>query len=200
MCRRCARSGGAAPVWPEPVCRARTLVLVVGPSGAGKDSILRRARDRLGPDAPVRFARRVVTRPADEDENNEAATPEAFGAARAAGAFALDWSAHGLHYGIPWRALDAMDPGAIVVVNGSRTVAARARALPATVRIVLVTAPVSVLQARILGRGREAEASARLARDVGSIEDLRPDIVIDNSGSLDVAVDTFLDFLSEQQR
>ena len=126
-------------------------MLVVGSSGAGKDSILRRARERLGPDAPVRFARRVVTRPADEDENNEVATPGAFGAAQAAGAFTLDWSAHGLHYGIPWRALDAIEAGTTVVVNGFRTSAARARARFAEARIVLVTAPAPVLQARILG-------------------------------------------------
>lgn len=183
-------------MWPEPASRTGALVLVVGPSGAGKDSILRGARERLGPSSPVIFARRVVTRPADGDENNEAATPEDFEAAAASKAFALDWSAHGLRYGIPWRSLQAIGDGATVIVNGSRTIAARARSLVADTRIVLVTAPPSILAARVLARGRDGEPAERLARDVGPLGDLRPDAMIYNSGALDRAVDVFLDFLT----
>ena len=37
---------------------------MVGPSGAGKDTLLNGARARLGEHAPVRFVRRVITRAA----------------------------------------------------------------------------------------------------------------------------------------
>jgi len=43
------------------------LVLVVGPSGAGKDSLLKAAREEFRGDPRIGFARRVITRPADPD-------------------------------------------------------------------------------------------------------------------------------------
>jgi len=43
-----------------------TLVLVVGPSGAGKDSVIGALRQRLAGDDRVAFARRVITRAVEE--------------------------------------------------------------------------------------------------------------------------------------
>ena len=78
---------------------AGRLVLVVGPSGAGKDTLIAAGRAALGEDPRFVFPRRVVTRPAVAAlEDHESVSPEAFAAARQAGAFALDWEAHGLCY------------------------------------------------------------------------------------------------------
>jgi ribose 1,5-bisphosphokinase len=44
---------------------AGALVYVMGPSGAGKDSVLGRARAMLSTDLPIVFAHRYITRPAD---------------------------------------------------------------------------------------------------------------------------------------
>ena len=72
------------------------LVLVVGPSGAGKDTLLGLAQAALADDDDVVFVRRVVTREASAHENNVQVTPEAFRAAREDGAFAIDWDARAL--------------------------------------------------------------------------------------------------------
>ena len=137
------------------------LVLVVGPSGAGKDTLLAAAQQALADDPRFRFVRRVITRPADAGgEAHEAVTPDEF----ARREFALQWHAHGLSYGIP---ADAVTDGDIAVANVSRTIIADAsRRFP--VRVIEVTAPSHVLAARLASRGRESvtDVAQRLARSV----------------------------------
>jgi ribose 1,5-bisphosphokinase len=133
------------------------LVLVVGPSGAGKDTLLNAARDALRNDPRIHFVRRVITRPADPDgENHEPVTETEF----AARDFALSWSAHGLRYGIA-----AVDTAPVVVANVSRGVIATA-ATQYPVRVIEVTAAPEILAARLAARGREtaADVALRLAR------------------------------------
>ena len=124
------------------------LVLVVGPSGAGKDTLLEAARAAFRDDARIRFARRVITRVADPDgEDHEPVTETEFDAR----AFALSWSAHGLRYGIP---AEAVRNEAVLVANVSRGVIAEAaRRFP--VRVIEVTARPEILAARLAARGRE---------------------------------------------
>ncbi len=78
-----------------------TLVLVIGPSGAGKDTLIAAARDALAGDARFLFPRRHVTRASDSHEPVEERTREAFAREQAAGGFALSWAAHGQLYGVP---------------------------------------------------------------------------------------------------
>jgi phosphonate metabolism protein PhnN/1,5-bisphosphokinase (PRPP-forming) len=141
------------------------LVLVVGPSGAGKDTLMDAARARL---AECRFARRLITRPAMIGaEDHDSCTPAEFEAAVARGEIALHWQAHGLSYGIPAQALAGVAQGEVVVANVSRGVIAQAEALGSRVVVVNITAPPDVLAKRLSLRGRESEAdiAARLARD-----------------------------------
>src|SRR5262249_10624655 len=77
------------------------LVLGGGPGGAGKDTLIVRARAACRDDASVVFPARVVTRPPSIFEANEFMPPSAFEQAAANGAFAIWWSAHGHMYGIP---------------------------------------------------------------------------------------------------
>jgi ribose 1,5-bisphosphokinase len=140
------------------------LVLVVGPSGAGKDTLLNAARRKLAGDARFRFVRRVITRPADPaGENHEPVTEAEFRARD----FALQWQAHGLRYGIPADVADDVASGVVVVANVSRAVVAEA-ATRFYVRVIEVTAPPRILADRLTARGREAAAdiAARLARTV----------------------------------
>ena len=142
--------------------RAGLLILVVGPSGVGKDSLMRAASTALPP-ARFVFARREITRAADDDGEDFRSVSEPEFAERAArGEYMLSWRAHGFGYGIPSAYEDDLRAGRAVVANASRTVLDEARRLrPAAVRVVLVTAPPEILEERLRARGREDEAALR---------------------------------------
>jgi phosphonate metabolism protein PhnN/1,5-bisphosphokinase (PRPP-forming) len=162
------------------------LVLVVGPSGAGKDTLLEAARRALVDDPRFRFIRRVITRPAAAGgEAHEAVTETEF----AARDFALRWQAHGLRYGIP---TGAIADGIIAVANVSRQVIAdAARRFP--VRVIEITASPQTLAARLASRGREAahDVAARLARNV-AMPDHVPVDTVENDGTLADGVARFV--------
>ncbi|MCS6892504.1 MAG: phosphonate metabolism protein/1,5-bisphosphokinase (PRPP-forming) PhnN [Rhodovarius sp.] len=139
------------------------LIAVVGPSGAGKDTLLAGLRARLAGDPRWVFPRRAITRPAEAGaEDHEALTEEEF----AARDFALQWQAHGLRYGIP-RSIEAdLAAGRRVFANLSRAVLAEAAARYPLL-VLEVTAPLALRAERLAARGRERaeEIAARLARE-----------------------------------
>ncbi len=140
------------------------LFLVVGPSGVGKDTLLAGAK---AADARLHWARRVITRPtAAGGEPFEGVTAATFQDRLAAGDFALHWSAHGLHYGVPVQELAPLNEGRTVLVNGSRGALGAALAAFPDLIVLRISAPSSVLAARLAARGREsgAEIHARLDR------------------------------------
>lgn len=169
------------------------LFLVVGPSGAGKDSLLSAARQHFG--AAISFPRRVITRPADAGgEDHLALSPDDFATARAQGRFAFDWTAHGLDYGIEQTINGDLARGVSVVVNVSRTVIEQARQRYDPVRVLSVTLTPSELARRLRVRGREDDAAIeqRLAR-AQAFTVTGPDVIdIDNSGPLDNAAQHFI--------
>jgi ribose 1,5-bisphosphokinase len=145
------------------------LAVVVGPSGAGKDTLIDATRVLLAGDPRFVFARRVVTRASDgKGEAHDALSPEAFAQIEAVGGYLLSWRAHGLGYGIPMAAAEAMRGGLIVVANISRTSIAEAERRAGRVLVLHVTAPPEVLARRIAARGREPieAVAARVARQI----------------------------------
>jgi ribose 1,5-bisphosphokinase len=159
------------------------LVLVVGPSGAGKDTLLGLARAACADDASIVFARRVVTREASSFEDNEQLSPEAFQEARARGDFAMHWEAHGHCYGLPRTIDDDIRAGRTVVANVSRSVTDSVRLAYANVLVVAITAPADVLARRLEMRARKSDGALgdRLQRAVANSSD--PDKTIVNVGS-----------------
>ena len=144
------------------------LILIVGPSGAGKDTLLNGVRDLLDDHAPVRFVRRVITRPGDMgEEAHESVAEQEFTLRETAGDFALAWRAHGLHYGIPADIAIDLAQGRIVIANVSRAVVAEA-AQRFPVGVIEITAPPEVLAARLAQRGREDadDMARRLSRAI----------------------------------
>lgn len=164
-----------------------TLLCVIGPSGAGKDTLIEGARRRLAGDPAVHFARRIVTRPASAAEDHDTIDEEGFERCRREGGFVLSWRAHGLGYGLPAGLLDPLAQGACVIANVSRLVVADARARFPVVRVALVTAPREVLAARLVARGREdpSRVAARLSREETVAAGLVPDLTIVNVGAVE---------------
>lgn len=143
-------------------------MLVVGPSGAGKDTLLDGAREALRQEPGFCFARRAITRPASAGGEDHRSLSEAeFDAAEAQGAFCLSWRAHGLAYGIPSSCLDEIAAGAVVIANVSRGVIRQAENLAARVMVINITAPADLLARRLAARGRESEQAIllRLSRE-----------------------------------
>ena len=176
------------------------LVLVVGPSGAGKDSVLNGARTAFADDERFVFVQRTITRESGAGvEDNVEATPGTFAAAKAAGAFALFWRAHDLDYGIPVTIEDDLRAQRCVIANVSRSVVELARASYAGTRVVNITAPLAVLARRIALRGREDAVTIekRLAR-AGYPFPTNEDIVhLKNTGTVEDAVDRFTQMLRD---
>jgi ribose 1,5-bisphosphokinase len=159
------------------------LVAVVGPSGAGKDTVMRCAATQLGECDDVVFVRRLITRPPGEFEDHWTLTENAFATGVARGHFALAWRAHGLGYALPRAVSDLVRLGSIAVCNLSRGAVGEAERRFATVVTVMVTAPPAVIAARLAARGRENAATieARVRREA-ALSDFTPDHVIVNDG------------------
>ena len=165
------------------------LVPVVGPSGAGKDSILRAAQDLFAGDERVVFPRRVVTRTAMADaEDHDSMSVEQFEAAAAEGRFALAWSAHGLRYGLPVTLEDDLRDGRLVMANLSRSVIPQVMERYPTALVVEIIADRDVIAARLASRGREdaEEIRERLDRSV-PVRLPSSTVRIDNSGPREIA-------------
>jgi ribose 1,5-bisphosphokinase len=147
--------------------RGRTqgrLFFVVGPSGAGKDTLIAGA---IAADPGLIWARRCITRSeATGGEPFEGLTEAEFDARLQAGKFALHWQAHGLCYGVPHAAFAPLENGQDVLLNGSRGAIAQAQAVFPNMRVINITAPDHILAQRLAARGREgaSDVAQRLAR------------------------------------
>jgi len=166
------------------------VVLVVGPSGAGKDTLIAGVRAACTGDPLYVFPRRVVTRPGSDAEDNDSVDPASFERAVADGAFALWWRAHGNGYGIPIAIDGDIRAGRTVICNVSRTVVAPARQRYESVTAVGIAAPAAVLAARLAGRLRRSDGDLgqRLDRSAALERTFTADAVIDNSGPLENGV------------
>lgn len=167
------------------------FIAVVGPSGAGKDTVMEAVCQRHPELVRVR---RVITRSAEAvGEDAEGVSDAVFEEMAGSGAFALHWRAHGLRYGIPAGVDDDLAAGRDVLANLSRAVLPELAGRFVRSAIVLITASDEVLAKRIALRGRESaeDQSKRMKRaNFALAEGLNP-IVIRNEGPLEQAVAEF---------
>jgi ribose 1,5-bisphosphokinase len=171
------------------------LVYVMGPSGAGKDTLLTYARQRLEGER-VLFAHRYITRmPVPGDENFIALSHEEYDARLRLGAFAMSWHANGHCYAVGaeidlWR-----EAGATVVVSGSREHFAASLTRRSDVTPVVITARPEVIAERLSARGRESgdDIARRLQRGEALKVEHRHLLTIDNSGPVEMGGDKLIE-------
>jgi ribose 1,5-bisphosphokinase len=182
---------------PHAVAAGR-LVYVIGPSGAGKDSIIAYARAQAGQAGPV-FARRHITRPADSGgEDHIAISVEDFARDREAGRFVLHWQGNGLCYGVDGEIDLRLGSGRAVVLNGSRAYLNEAAARYPDLLPVLIRIDPAVLRQRLAARQRESaeEIEARIRRAAEFDHVAHPALVtIANNGTLAEAGEAFVALL-----
>lgn len=170
------------------------FVLIVGNSGSGKDTLIGEAA-RLWPDdlPPLAVPKRFITRPPHPSEPFHSISKARFADMQAQGAFCLNWISYDLAYGIPVDVLGDQLQGRPVVVNVSRNVIDCARENLPAVQVVYVHVPLAVTIERINRRGREeansAAFKARIRRAVENPMLDTADMVIDNSGSLELSAE-----------
>lgn len=171
------------------------FVAVVGPSGAGKDTLLNYARQALARDEGVFFVRRVITRPADSAPERHLPVTEAeFEKMKGAGRFAVTWPAHNRHYGVPLSVDDEIRNGHTAVCNGSRAALEGLQARYANFAVISISARRDVLADRLAARGRENrnEILARLERSAPFDAAHFGALQIENSGAITTAGDALV--------
>lgn len=177
------------------------LYYLMGPSGAGKDSLLRLARERLA-GSEVLFAHRYITRPPELDgENHVYLSPAEFERRVEQRLFALHWDSHGLRYGVGREIELWLTEGLDVVLNGSRAYLEVARARYPTLLPVSISVSPQVLRQRLEARGRESarQIDERLARATAVTLDAGPGLVeIANDGELEAAAEALVRLLRRE--
>jgi len=175
-------------------------VIVCGPSGAGKDSVLGWAREALAPHPAFCFAQRLATRPSLPGSEHEEISRAGMEALRARGELAWEWDAHGHAYGVRGEYALRVRQGEIVVVNGSRDHVHGLARRP-DLRCVLLTAPPHVLRRRLQERGREDGHSValRMARNAGLPAPFADRVIVNDAG-IELAGQALRDYLLELAR
>ncbi len=186
---------------PSSLLGHGTLVLLVGPSGSGKDSLLDFAREHFKGNDQVQFVQRCITRLKEDDtEDHQGMTVAQFQKAEREGQFVISWGAHGLYYGLPASLLEPLEKGGVAVANGSRKTIPVLRDQFPHLKVVNLTVQPDILAQRLASRGRESaeEIEKRLVRTQSlKNQNLFDDdtVHLDNSGELAIAGQEFIEII-----
>lgn len=149
------------------------LVYVVGPSGAGKDSVMDWLLSQPSLQESVHWATRDVTRAGHESsQRDRAVSAQAFATLQAQGAYALWWQANGLSYGVRHEVLAPLAQGQWLLINGSRRHLPTAAAQYPGLTVLHITADAQLLRQRLMQRGREQAQAVKARLAQGAVVDM----------------------------
>ena len=176
------------------------LFLIVGNSGSGKDALLTEVLARWPASVnPIRIPQRYITRPAHDYEHSISVTAREFGDFERKNKFWLTWHVYNTDYGIPTIVLEWLRRRQDVAINVSREIIPRARRIIPDLKVIFVSVPLEITLQRMRSRRREAENQQSFQRRLHRAEANQTlkdaDIIIDNSGSLDVSANKLLSYL-----
>ncbi|MDS7595836.1 phosphonate metabolism protein/1,5-bisphosphokinase (PRPP-forming) PhnN [Agrobacterium tumefaciens] len=184
----------------SPNLASGMMVVVVGPSGAGKDTLMDYAARHFADKPGFHFTRRVITRSGDAGgENHDSVSAGEFDQRQRDGAFAVFWQAHGLKYGIPASVHGHLEAGHVVVANGSRSALPQFGMVFPNLKIVNIVARPEVLAKRLEQRGRETrdDILRRLQRSAPTVLGDFDVTTVDNSGAIEDAGKTIIRVLEQ---
>ena len=174
--------------------------LIIGNSGAGKDSVIEEVQRRFPSHyKKLMLLRRVITRKGSDTEKFESVDTETFRKLRESGEFILEWESYEHFYGIRREVLDWLDAGHPVLLNISRTVVQTAREKIPDAKVIFIRVPLEVTADRIIERGRETykEVLNRVVRAQEHQDSEGADFVVDNVGNLGKTSQKVLDYILE---
>lgn len=172
------------------------VILIVGPSGSGKDTLLRHARETLASQHGFNFSKRYITRPPDSNEDNYYVDHLAFEQLRRGGFFLSTWQAHNNLYGIPYHIFTTNEASSAIVCSISRTAIGDFEKVYTNSITINVTVNDEKLRERLTKRGREDELSIsrRIQRAKLPIQSKKL-ITFDNSAALEESKKVFTSLL-----
>jgi len=168
------------------------IILIVGASGVGKDTLIKEAKKELKKE--FNFARRYITRKPDKSEKNYFLENSAFKLLKDNEFFISSWEAHNNLYGISKDSIKNKTN----IISISRSKIADFEKHFDKVYVINITLNDVELKRRLIKRGREniKEIEKRLERKYDKI-DARNLIVFQNDKSFDDSIKAFIDILKE---
>lgn len=168
------------------------IVLIVGPSGVGKDTLLKAVKKEF--EDKVNFVRRYISRMPDKNEDNFFIEASAFSILQTNNFFISSWLAHGNSYGISKTAIKK----GVNIISISRSKIKDFETSFENVFTINITVSKEVLRMRLENRARESEEEIekRLNRTYEKIE-ARNLIEFDNSLSKEESTVKFISLIEE---